>query len=289
MGTNCAPILADIFLYSYEADFIQSLLSVGRKRLASQFNFTYRYIDDVLSINNPDFENYLGQLYPHELEIKDTTESNTFASCLDLLLSICRNGQRCTSLYDKRNDFNFHITNFPFLSSNIPSSPAYGVYISQLIRYARACSSYECFILRAVRLSNKLLGQKYVKERLKSSLRKFYGWPYTATPSIDETLHQFWPFTNLDLITEFDFVQLCEVSIEHLQRVCHANRGCLLLRTPGPVPHWDLHVFYCCDQSLLNLSCFQTFEFRTSLGTSILLLTSGQHHCGNRNSYHGNG
>ena len=71
--------------------------------------------------------------------------------------------------------FNFHITNFPFLSSNIPSSPAYGVFISQLIRYARASSYYECFILRAVRLSNKLLGQGYAKERLRSSLRKFYG------------------------------------------------------------------------------------------------------------------
>ena len=61
------------------------------------------------------------------------------------------------------------------LSSNIPSSLAYGVFISQLIRYARASSSYECFILRAVRLSNMLLGQGYVKERLRSSLRKFYG------------------------------------------------------------------------------------------------------------------
>ena len=175
VGTNCAPLLADIFQYSYEAEFIQSLLSAGRKRLASQFNFTYRYIEDVLSINNPDFENYLGQMYPPELEIKDTTESNTSASYLDLLLSIGRDGQLRTSLYDKRDNFNFHITNFPFLSSNIPSSPAYGVFISQLIRYARACSSYECFILRAMRLSNKLLGQGYVKERLKSSLRKFYG------------------------------------------------------------------------------------------------------------------
>ena len=87
--------------------------------------------------------------------------------------------QKClqlhTSIYDKRDDFNFHITNFPFLSSNIPTSPAYGVFISQLIRYARACSSYQCFILKASRLSNKLLEQGYVKERLKSSLRKFYG------------------------------------------------------------------------------------------------------------------
>ena len=70
--------------------FIQSLLSAGRKRVESQFNFTYGYIDDVSSINNPYFENYLGQMYPPELEIKDTTESNTSASYLDLLLSIGR-------------------------------------------------------------------------------------------------------------------------------------------------------------------------------------------------------
>ena len=60
MGTNCAPLIADIILYSYEADFIQSLLSTEKKHLASRFNLTYRYIDDVLSINNPEFENYLG-------------------------------------------------------------------------------------------------------------------------------------------------------------------------------------------------------------------------------------
>ena len=158
--------------------------------------------------------------FPPELEIKDTTESNTSASYLDLLLSIGKDGQLRTSLYDKRDDFNFHITNFPFLSSNIPSSPAYGVFISQLIRHARACSSYECFILRAMRLSNKLLGQGYVKERLKSSLRKFYGrygdltrhsgwWPHTVTPSIDRILYQFLTITDLDLITEFDFLPNC--------------------------------------------------------------------------------
>ena len=208
-GTNCAPLLTDIFLYLHKAEFIQFLLSAGKKRLASQFNFTYRYIDDVLSINNPDFENYLGQMYPPDLEIKNTTASNTSASYLDLLLSIGRDGQLRTYLYDKRDYFNFHITNFPFLSSNIPSSPACSVFISQLIRYTGACSSYECFILRTIRLSNKLLGQGYVKERMNSSLRKFYGrygdltkqyevplpnvarhsgwWPYTVAPSIDRT------------------------------------------------------------------------------------------------------
>ena len=128
-----------------------------------------------MSINNPEFENYLDQMYPVELEIKDTTERNTSDSNLDLLLSIESDGQLRTSLHDKRDDFNFHITNFPFLSSNIPSLPAYGVFISQFIRYARACCSYECFILRAARLSSKLIGQGYVMEHLKSSFRKFYG------------------------------------------------------------------------------------------------------------------
>ena len=73
-----------------EAELVQSLLSTDRKQLAFRFNFTYRYIDDVLSINNPEFENYLGKVYPHELEIKDTIENNTSASFLDLLLSIGR-------------------------------------------------------------------------------------------------------------------------------------------------------------------------------------------------------
>ena len=114
-------------------------------------------------------------MYPTEFEIKNTTESNTSASYLDFLLSIGRDGQLRNFLYHKRDDFNFHITNVPLLSSNIPSSPAYVVFISQLIRYARACSSYECFILRAARLSSKLLGQGYVRELLKSPLRKFYG------------------------------------------------------------------------------------------------------------------
>ena len=107
--------------------------------------------------------------------IKSFDFSTLHTITLDLLLSIGRDGQLHTSIYDKRDDFNFHITNFPFLSSNIPSSPAYGVFISQLIRYARACSSYECFILRARRLSSKLLKQGYLVERLKSSFRKFYG------------------------------------------------------------------------------------------------------------------
>ena len=64
MGTNCAPLLADLFLYSYEAEFIQTLIRSGERRLAKSFNFTYRYIDDVISLNNPKFSRYINDIYP---------------------------------------------------------------------------------------------------------------------------------------------------------------------------------------------------------------------------------
>ena len=86
MGTNCAPLLADLFLYSYEAEFIQTLIKSGKRHLTKSFCFTFRYIDDVLSINNPTFGDYINIIYPVQLEIKDTTDADHHASYLDLLL-----------------------------------------------------------------------------------------------------------------------------------------------------------------------------------------------------------
>ena len=164
-----------ICFFSYEADFIQRLFSSNAKTVAKSFNFTYRYIDDVLSLNNPKFSDYLDTIYPSELEIKDTTESSNSASYLDLQLEYDSQKRLCLKLYDKRDDFNFPIVNFPFLSSNIPASPAYGVYVSQLIRYARASSDYGSFVYRGKLLTNKLLTQGYCKPRLIRTIKKFYG------------------------------------------------------------------------------------------------------------------
>ena len=79
-STNCAPLLTDLCLYSYEAEFIQTLIKSGKGHLAKSFCFTYRYIDDVLSINNPKFGDYINSIYPVELEIKDTTDADHHAS-----------------------------------------------------------------------------------------------------------------------------------------------------------------------------------------------------------------
>jgi hypothetical protein len=75
MGTSCAPPLADLLFYSYEADFIQGFLTKNEKKLARSFNFTFHYIDDVLSLNNSRLSDFVDRIYPIELEIKDTTDT----------------------------------------------------------------------------------------------------------------------------------------------------------------------------------------------------------------------
>ena len=101
MGTNCTSLFSDLFLYSYEAEFVQSLLQAGKKHLAQQFNFTYRYIDDVLSLKNAKFAEYLEFIYPRELEIKETPETAASSSYLDCYLYI-DNRKLTSRLYDKR-------------------------------------------------------------------------------------------------------------------------------------------------------------------------------------------
>ena len=128
-----------------------------------------------MSLNNSRFGDYLYRIYPNELEVTDTSDHQKFASYLDLHLEIDNGGRLKTILYDKRDNFTFPIVNFPFISSNIPASSAYGVYISQLIRYSITCAQYNDFTDRAQLLTQKLLKQGYVAPKLKSSLDKFYG------------------------------------------------------------------------------------------------------------------
>ena len=100
-----------------------------KMKIARSFNFTFHYINDVLSLNNSRFGEFIDRIYPIELEIKDTTDTYKSASYLDLCLEIDSEERLRTKPYDKRDDFNFLIVNFPFICSNIPAAPAYGVYI----------------------------------------------------------------------------------------------------------------------------------------------------------------
>ena len=130
---------------------------------------------DLIVFNNKKFGDYVKEIYPSQLTVEKANTSDDLANYLDLTFIIESNNRLYTKLYDKRDDFDFHIVNFPFLSSNIPSSPSYGVYISQLIRYARCCSYYDDFGYRHKLLVDRLLSQGYEVKRLRNSFKKFYG------------------------------------------------------------------------------------------------------------------
>ena len=115
------------------------------------FNTTSRYLDDILNIDNVYFDNTVSQIYPSELQLNKANTSDTETAFLDLHLSIS-NDIVSTKIYDKGDDF----VNFPFLDGDVPGSTSYGVYISQLIRFARASSYVADFNTR-----NKLLTQHF--------------------------------------------------------------------------------------------------------------------------------
>ena len=96
-------------------------------------------MDDILKINNVYFDNMVSQIYPSELQPNKANTSETEAAFLDLHLSIF-NDIVSTKIFDKREDFDFEIVNFPVLDGDVPRSMSYGVYISQLIRFAGASS-----------------------------------------------------------------------------------------------------------------------------------------------------
>ena len=177
MGTNCAPLVADLFLYCYERDFMDSLNHDNQADVIEAFNSTSRYLDDLLNIDNPYFEGMVNQIYPSELQLNKANISDTEAPFLDLHLSV-ENGFVSSKIYDKRDDFDFDIVNFPFLDGDVPRRASYGVYISQLIRFARVCNHVTDFNARNKSLTAKLLQQGYRYHKLRKTFSKFYRRHY---------------------------------------------------------------------------------------------------------------
>ena len=136
-------------------------------------------MDDILNINIVYFDNMVGQIYPSELQLNKANTSDTEAAFLDLHLSIF-NDIVSTKIYDKRDDFDFEIVNFLFLDGDVPRSTSYGVYISQLIRFARASSYVTNFNTRNKLLTQKLLKQGYWYHKLRKSFSKFYRRYYES-------------------------------------------------------------------------------------------------------------
>ena len=147
MGTNCAPLVADLFLFCYEKDFMLSLSEDNQSDVIEAFNSTSRYLDNLLNIDNNFFDSMVNRIYPSKLQLNKANVSDTEASFFYLHLSIS-DGFVQTKIYDKRDDFDFDIVNFPFLDGDVPRSTSFGVYNSQLIRFARVSIHFDDFNTR---------------------------------------------------------------------------------------------------------------------------------------------
>ena len=178
LGTNCAPLVADLFLFCYERDFMTSLSDVKQAEIIESFKSTSRYLDDLLNIGNPYFEGIVNRIYPPELQLNKANTSDTEAPFLDLQLSISNGFIFSSKIYSKRDDFDFDVVNFPFLDGDVPRPTSYGVYISQLILLARVCSNVADFNARNKSLTAKLLQQGYRYHKLRKIFSKFHRRHY---------------------------------------------------------------------------------------------------------------
>ena len=172
MGTNCAPLVADLVLFCYERDFMLSLSEDNKSDVIEAFSSTSRYLNDLLNIDNNFFDSMVNCIYHSELQLNKANVSDTEASFLDLHLSIS-DGFVQTKIYDKPDDFDFDIVSFSFLDGDVPRSTSYGVYISQLIRFARVSSHVDDFNTRNKVLTAKLLRQGY-RYKICKAFSKFY-------------------------------------------------------------------------------------------------------------------
>ena len=149
---------------------LDHMIRSGHRRLARSFTLSYRYIDDLIVFNNKILD-YPKEIYLSQLTVKNANKSDHLADYLDQAFIIDSESKLSTRLYDKCDDFDFYIVNFPFLSSNILSDLSFGVYISQLIRYARCCSYYDDFRYCHKCVVDRLLSQVYTA--LRRLLRNF--------------------------------------------------------------------------------------------------------------------
>ena len=111
MSTNCTLLVADLFLYCQEADFAQGLLKKNEKNLSRSFNFTFRYINVIISLNDSTFVDFADGIQSIELEIKNSTYIANSVSYINIYLEIESDGRLRIKLYDKRQDFIFPMVN----------------------------------------------------------------------------------------------------------------------------------------------------------------------------------
>ena len=151
---------------------MKSLSQENQADIIEAFNSTSRYLDDLLNIDNIYFDQMVIRIYPTKLQLNKANSSDTEAPFLDL--NLCISNGTVSKIYDKRDKFDFDTVTFPILDGDVPRHTSYGVYISQLIRFARASLDLSDFNCRNKVLTAKLLRQGYRYFKLRKAYWKFY-------------------------------------------------------------------------------------------------------------------
>ena len=173
MGSDPAPFMANLFLYYYESKWIKGLKKENLQK-ARRFDNTFRFIDDLLAINDNNlFLEHFKEIYPSELQL-NLESSGSRVTFLDLDIRNV-NGRLDVSLFDKRDSFPFAIVRLPFSSSNIPSNMFYSSVGAELIRIARVSTSLDNFQVAGKVLIDRVVKQGASLARLEKALKKVYG------------------------------------------------------------------------------------------------------------------
>ena len=174
MGSDPAPFMANLFLFYYENKWIRNLKKTDLKR-ARRFCNTFRFIDDLIAINDHDeFERNFLEIYPPELQLKKENIDHHNASFLDLDISICQN-QFNLQLYDKRDSFPFSIVRMPYCCSNMPSSIFYSSIGAEILRIGRSTTTLDNFKRTARKLLLRMSKQGAQRSRLERLLIKIFN------------------------------------------------------------------------------------------------------------------
>ena len=173
MGIDPAPFWANLYLYSYEKDYIMSIMSSDTKK-ARKFKHASRFIDDQGNLNDGgEFGRVCHTIYPNELQLKCEHQGNR-ATFLDMEIEIVE-GQFIYKLYDKRDSFPFHIVRMPDLNANIPDHIFYGSFLAEVLRICRATLLYKDFAPRVKDIYIRMKNQGGTKEKLNREFKKLFN------------------------------------------------------------------------------------------------------------------
>ena len=176
MGTDCAPYLANLFLFALEYKWLHNLVNSNdksKRKLLNSFRHCFRYIDDLITLNNDLAETFdFSRIYPKVLILEKTNKNGLSAEFLDLQIKVDDNRFNL-AIYDKTDDFSFKVFKYPHLDANVHFRRAHGLISGLLLRYS-VCSQFNQFSKRAKMATARLLGQGFSKTLLARQIKMFY-------------------------------------------------------------------------------------------------------------------